>query len=91
MVEIRVIVEDDVNVPGLMRRLAALFGSSAISFDQSCNEVRVDAEWESRAVVSVTDAVQAWIDEVGGQGVRMSIGEHSYYLEAGARPLPAGL
>jgi len=88
LVEIRVIVEDSVNVPGLMWRLAALFGSSAISFDQSCNEVRVDAEWESRAVVSVTDAVQAWIDEAGVQGANLWIGEHSYRIEA-ARPLPA--
>jgi hypothetical protein len=91
MVEIRVIVDDDVSVHGLMRRLAALFGRSAISFDQSCNEVRVDSEWESRALVAVIEAVQTWIDEVGGQGVRMSIGEHSYYLEAGPRPLPARL
>jgi len=89
MVEIRVIVEDDLGVHGLMRRLAALFGPSAISFDQSCNEVRVDAEWESRAVVSVTEAVQGWIDEVGGQGASLWIGEHSYQVEA-ARPLLAG-
>jgi hypothetical protein len=89
MVEIRVIVEDDVNVHGLMRTLAALFGSSAISFDRSCNEVRVDAEWESRAVVSVTDAVQAWIGEAGVRGASLWIGEDSYQLEA-ARPLPVG-
>jgi hypothetical protein len=90
MVDIRVIVADDVSAHGLMRRLAALFGRPAISFDQSRNEVRVDSEWESRALVAVIEAVQAWIDEVGAQGVRMSIGEHSYYLEATPRPLPAG-
>jgi hypothetical protein len=89
MVEIRVIVEDDVGVHGLMRRLAALFGQSAVSFDRSCHEVRVDAEWESRAVASVTDTVEAWIDEAGVRGATLWIGEHSYQLEA-ARSLPAG-
>jgi hypothetical protein len=91
MVEIRVTVDDEVHVHGLMRRLAAVFSPSAISFDRSCNEVRVDSEWESRAVVTVIEAVQDWIDEAGGRGARLSIGEHSYYLEAGAPPLPAAL
>jgi hypothetical protein len=91
MVEIRVIVDDDVSVHGLMRRLGAVFTPTAISFDRSCNEVRVDSEWESRAVVTVIEAVQAWIDEMGCRGARLSIGEHSYYLEAGVRPLPAAL
>jgi hypothetical protein len=90
MVEIRVTVDDDMSVHGLMRRLAALFGRSAISFDHSHNEVRVESEWESRALVGVIEAVEAWVDEVGGKGARLSIGEHSYYLEAGPRPLPAG-
>jgi hypothetical protein len=90
MVEIRVAVDDDMRVHGLMRRLAALFDRSAISFDHSCNEVRVESEWESRALVGVIEAVEAWIDEVGAKGAKLSIGEHSYYLEAGPRPLPAG-
>jgi hypothetical protein len=90
MVEIRITVDDDTSVHGLMRRLAALFGRSAISFDHSCKEVRVESEWESRALVEVIEAVEAWIDEAGGKGARMSIGEHSYYLEAGPRLLPAG-
>ena len=90
MVEIRITVDDDTSVHGLMRRLAALFGRSAISFDHSCKEVRVESEWESRALVEVIEAVEAWIDEAGGKGARMSIGEHSYYLEADPRPLPAG-
>ncbi len=64
MVEIRVAVDEDTGVHGLMRRLAALFGRSAISFDRSRNEVRVESEWESRAVVGVLDAVEAWIDNV---------------------------
>jgi hypothetical protein len=90
MVEIRVTVDDDVSAHGLMRRLGALFGRSAVSFDHSCNEVQVESEWESRALVRVIEAVESWIDEVGGEGARLSIGEHSSYLEAGARPLPAG-
>jgi hypothetical protein len=90
MVEIRVTVDDDMGVHALMRRLAALFGRSAISFDHACKEVRVESEWESRALVEVIETVEAWIAEVGGKGARLSIGEHSYYLEAGPRPLPAG-
>jgi hypothetical protein len=90
MVEIRVTVDDYMSVHGLMRRLAALFGRSAISFDHSHNEVRVESEWESRALVGVIEAVEAWIDEVGGKGAQLSIGERSYYLEAGPRLLPAG-
>jgi hypothetical protein len=89
MVEIRVAVDDDTSVHGLMRRLAALFGRSAISFDRSCNEVRVESEWESRGVVGVIDAVEAWINEDGGDGARLWIGEHSYML-AGPPLLPAG-
>lgn len=90
MVEIRVTVDNDMSVHGLMRRLAALFGRSAICFDHSRKEVRVESDWESRAVVGVIEAVEAWIDEVGGKGARLSIGEHTYYLEASAHPLPAG-
>jgi hypothetical protein len=89
MVEIRVAVDDGTNLHGLVRRLAALFGQSAISFERSRNEVRIVSEWESRGVVAVIDAVEAWIDEDAGQGARLSIGEHSYML-AGRPLLPAG-
>jgi hypothetical protein len=68
MVEIRVAVDDATHVHGLMRRLVELFGRSSISFDRSRNEVRVESEWESRGVVQVIDAVEAWIDEDGGKG-----------------------
>ena len=88
MVEIRVTVEDDMGVHALMRRLAALFGRSAISFDHSRSEVRVESEWESRALVEVIETVEAWIAEVGCNGARLSIGEHSYYLEAEGDPRP---
>jgi hypothetical protein len=89
MVEIRVAVEDGTGVHGLMRRLAALFGRSSISFDGSRNEVRVESEWESRTIVGVIDAVEAWVVEEGGTGATLSIGENSYVM-AGRRSLPAG-
>ena len=74
MVELRVGVDDATRAHGLMRRLSALFGRSAISFDRSQNEVRIQSEWESRSVVYVFDALQAWIDEDGGKGATLSIG-----------------
>ncbi len=89
MVEIRVAVDEDTGVHGLMRRLAALFGRSAISFDRSRNEVRVESEWESRAVVGVLDAVEAWIDEEGGTGATLSIGENSYLVAGRCSPARA--
>ena len=89
MVEIRVAVDDRTRIHGLMRRLTALFGRSAVSFDRSCNEVRIESEWESRGVVGIIDAVEAWIDEDGGEGARLSIGENSYEL-AGSPLLSAG-
>jgi hypothetical protein len=85
MVEIRVAVDEATRVHGLMRRLVELFGRSAISFDRSRKEVQVESEWESRGVVQVIDAVQAWILEDGGEGALLSIGEHSYEL-AGLHP-----
>ena len=88
MVELRVAVDDATRVHGLMRRLSALFGRSAIAFDRSRREVRVESEWESRAVVQVIDALEAWIDEDGGTGATLSIGQHSYLL-AGPPPSTA--
>ena len=86
MVEIRVAVDDVERVHGLMRRLASLFDRSAVSFDGSRNEVRVESEWESRGVVRVIDAVEAWIEEDGGRWAMMSMGNRSYTV-AGAPPL----
>jgi hypothetical protein len=74
VVELRIAVDDAIHAHGLMRRLSALFGRSAISFDRSRNEVRVESEWESRAVVRVLDAVDAWSDEDGGKGATLAIG-----------------
>jgi len=84
MVEIRVAVDDATRVHGLMRRLAALFERSAISFDPSRKEVRVTSEWESRGVVQVIDAVEAWIEEDDGGCAVLSIGDRSHLLPASA-------
>ena len=82
MVEIRVAVGDATQALGLMRRLGELFGRSAISFDHSCKEVTVTSEWESRAVVQVIDAVEAWIEEDDGAQAVLWIGDRSYLLPA---------
>jgi hypothetical protein len=82
MVEICVAVDDATRVHGLMRRLAVLFDRSAISFDRSRREVRIASEWESRGVVHVIDAVEAWIGEDGGTRVVLSMGSRSYVLPA---------
>ncbi|HVD25198.1 MAG TPA: hypothetical protein VNB86_04315 [Gaiellaceae bacterium] len=87
MVEIRVAVEDGARVPMLVRRLARLFDRSSISFDRSRNEVRVESEWESRAVSGVVEIVQAWLEEDGADSATLSIGERSYTL---LTPTPIG-
>ena len=84
MVEIRVTVEDATRVPRLVRRLANIFERSSISFDRSRNEVRVESEWESRAVMGVVEVVQAWLSEDGAESATLSIGNRSYTLVAPA-------
>jgi hypothetical protein len=88
MVEICVAVDDRTRVSGLMWRLAGLFDRSSLSFDRSRNEVKVTSEWESRGVVHVVDAVEAWLAEDGGVSATLSIGERSYTLR-GSSPLGA--
>jgi hypothetical protein len=88
MVEIRVAVDDATRVPQLMQRLAGLFGRSAISFDRSRKEVLVAGEWESRSVVQVVGAVEAWLMEDGADSATLSIGSRSYTMN-GATPLGA--
>jgi len=90
MVEIRVAVEDTTPVPQLMSRLARLFDWSALSFDPSRREVRVEAEWESRAAMRVVEVVQAWLEEDGVAWATLSVGERSYTLVT-PTPLAAGL
>lgn len=80
MVEIRVTVDDATRVPRLMHGLASLFDRSSISFDGSRNEVRVESEWESRAVSGVIEAVQTWLSEDGAGSATLSVGNRSYRL-----------
>jgi len=80
MVEIRVAVADPARAHGLLRRLAALFDRSSVSFDGARNEVRVISEWESRSVVEVIDVVQSWLSADGVDSARLSVGERSYTL-----------
>ena len=86
MVEICVAVADATRVPGLMRLLAGLFDRSSLSFDGSRKEVRVRSEWESRGVVNVVEAVEAWLAEDGVESATLSVGHRSYRL---AGPTPA--
>jgi hypothetical protein len=82
MVEIRVGIGDATQVHGLMRRLVTLFERSAVSFDRSRKEIRVESEWESRGIVTVIDAIEAWIEEDGSRCAMLSIGDRSYTLNA---------
>jgi hypothetical protein len=79
MVEIRVSV-DDSRASELMRRLARLFDPSSISFDRPRNEVRVESEWESRAVAGVIEVVDIWLEEDGAESATLSIGDRSHTL-----------
>jgi len=80
MVEIRVAVEDSTSAVRLERRLATLFDRASISFDPSRSEVRVESEWESRAVTGVVEVVQAWLSEDGAESATLSVGDRSYTL-----------
>jgi hypothetical protein len=82
MVEIRVAVADATGVHGLVRRLGRLFDRSSVSFDGARREVKVRSEWESRSVVLVLDAVEAWLEEDGVGSAKLSIGDRSYTLVA---------
>jgi hypothetical protein len=80
MVEISVALTDASGVHGLMRRLAGIFDRSSVSFDGVRREVRVRSEWESRSVLLVLDAVEAWLAEDGVASAKLSIGERSYTM-----------
>ena len=80
MVEIRVAVADDTGVHGLVRRLAGVFDRSSVSFDGPRKEVRVRSEWESRNVVLVLEAVEAWLAEAGVGSAKLSVGGRSYTM-----------
>ena len=85
MVEIRVAVADATGVHGLVRRLAGVFGRSSVSFDGLRQEVRVRSEWESRDVLLVLDAVEAWLAEDGIASAKLSLGDRSYTMVGAAR------
>jgi hypothetical protein len=80
MVEIRVAVADAAGAQGLLRRLAAVFERSSVSFDGRRNEVRVRSEWESRSVVQVICAVESWLASDGVDSARLSVGDRSYTM-----------
>jgi len=80
MVEIRVAVTDGVEVHGLLRRLAALFDRSALSFDSARKEVRIESEWESRSVIQVVDVVQSWLAAEGADSAELFVGDRCYTM-----------
>jgi hypothetical protein len=88
MVELRVVVPDAAGVHGLMRRLAVVFDRSSVSFDGAHQEVRVRSEWESRAVVHVLDAVEAWLEEDGVSSAKLWVGDRSFTM-VGPVPIAA--
>jgi hypothetical protein len=90
MVEIRVAIADPSRAHGLLRRLVAVFDREAISFDASRREIKVESEWESRTVVTVIRAIQAWIEEDGGKWAMLSMGDRSYTLAAPPRVEASG-
>jgi hypothetical protein len=82
MVDIRVSVADAAGASALIRRFATLFDQRSMRFDWLRNEVHVESEWESRAVMSVIELVVAWLDEDGAASATLSIGDRSHTLVA---------
>jgi hypothetical protein len=80
MLQMRVQVHDASGAIGLMRGLVPLLGRSAVSFDRSNNVVRLESEWESRALVGVVEVVEAWLEGGGAESATMSLGHRSYTL-----------
>src|SRR5205809_5904798 len=78
MVEIRVGVADAGGVHGLLRRLAGVFDRSPASYDGARQEVHVRSEWESRGVVQVIGAVEAWLVQDGVDRAVRSNGGRSH-------------
>src|SRR5947207_1617312 len=80
MVEIEVTVADRTRIHGLMRRLRHLFESEAVIYDPAGKTVRVRAEWESRTVDAVVEAVHAWMNESKAASATLAIGNRSFTL-----------
>ena len=89
MVEIRVAVADATGVQALVQRLAGVFDRSSVSFDGRRKEVRVRSEPESRTVVLVLGAVEAWLAEDGVGSAKLSLGDRSYTM-VGPIPMTIG-
>jgi hypothetical protein len=90
MVEITVAVADATGAHGLMRRLIGVFDRSSVSFDGARGEVRVESEWESRSLIVVLGAVEAWLAEDGVGSTKLSLGERSYTM-VGPAAVTSGL
>ena len=80
MVEISVSVEDPTHAHSLMRRLANLFDPSSVTYDGTRNQIRIYAEWESRGVAAVVNAVHGWLDEHGVGSAELAVGDRSYKI-----------
>jgi hypothetical protein len=86
-VEIRISVDDVTLAPELMRRLAGLFDSSAVSWDRAHHDVLVESEWGSRGVAGLLEIVLAWIEADGVASATLSMGDRSHTL-VGSTPVP---
>jgi hypothetical protein len=84
MVEITVAVGDAGGADDLMRRLIGVFDRSSVSLDGARGEIRVESELDSRGVVVVLGAVEAWLAEDGIRSTRLSIGDRSYTMVGAA-------
>ena len=84
--EIRISVDDVTLAPELMRRLAGLFDSSAVSWDRAHSDVLVESEWGSRGVAGLLEIVLTWIEEGGVASATLSMGDRSHTL-VGSTPV----
>ncbi len=84
MVEISVAVEDPTHAHALMRRLAHLFDPSSVTYDGTRKQIRIYAEWESRGVAAVVNAVHGWLDEHDVGSAELAVGDRSYKVIAQA-------
>ena len=80
MVEITVAIDDPTHAHSLMRRLGSLFDPSSVTYDGTRNQIRIYAEWESRGVAAVVDAVRGWLDEHGVGSAELAVGDRSYKI-----------